>query len=200
MSMDASRHRNVADHGPLVLLEHLGIGAICVAEVRCHLLARSTSALFELLCGLVGLDLSRSVELFVEHVHHVAQAVQVVGEIGWVDVPEHIASVTFSREEDQACEIYLCYPVRDFDRCDLVLPLLVLARAHVRSIFERRGLDIRNPGVAILRARERRRVGNAVVIVSTKGITFFRFIMVRKFQDCKHQGESPMVRPSASRR
>ena len=150
-----------------------------VAEVRDHLLAWSTSALLELLRGVVSLFPFRPVELLVEHVHHVGQAVRVVGEVGGVDVPEHIARVAFRRKEDQACEVLVLDLVRMLDRRDLASPLLVLARVQVRSAFEEGDLDVRDPGVgvAVLRARERRRVGNAVVIVGIRGITLLRLIV-----------------------
>ena len=167
---------SACDHGTLVLLEHLRVGAMHVAEVRNHLLARSTSALLELLRGVVVLFPFRPVELLVEHVHHVAQAVRVVGEVGEVDVPEHIASVAFRRKEDQACDVLVFGLVRMLDRCDLASPLLVLARVQVRSTFEEGDIDVWDPGVgvAVLLASKRRRVGNAVVMVSIRGITFFR--------------------------
>ena len=111
----------------------------------------------------------------IEHVHHVTQVARVVREVEWVDVPEQIESIVFDGEEYQACEILVFDVVRVLDRCDLASPLLVLA--HIRSIFEENNFDVRNTGFSILGARERRRVGDAVVIVSIRGIAFFRFIL-----------------------
>ena len=81
--------------------------------------------------------------------------------------------------EDKACEVLAFDLARMLDRRDIASPLLVFARVHVRSTFEAGDLDFRDPevGVAVLRARERRRVGNAIVIVGIRGIMFFRLIV-----------------------